>query len=115
MTSVLLAEPECAQHDGTICRGVWQLTHQGWLSRAADSVAAHGARIVLIIVVALISRFLLHRMIRRVTRMSSGGAVPVVLQPLKEKAASALAEAGLLSARRQQRAETIGSVLRSIA
>jgi small conductance mechanosensitive channel len=114
MNSVLLAEPDCARRDGTVCRGVWRLTHQGWLARAADSIAAHGAKIVLIVVVALIARFLLHRMIRRLTSMSGRGTVPVVLQPLKEKAANALAEAGLLSARRSQRAETIGSVLRSI-
>jgi small conductance mechanosensitive channel len=114
MSSLLLAEPDCAKRDGTICRGVWRLTHQSWLSRAADSVAAHGAKIVLILVIALITRFLLHRTIRRLTRMSSRGTVPVVLQPLKEKAANALAEAGLLSTRRAQRAETIGSVLRSI-
>src|SRR5579875_2705459 len=113
MNSVLLAEPDCALRDGTVCRGVWQLTHQGWLSRAADVVASHGAKIIVIIVVALITRFLLHRAIRRLTRIS-GSKVPVVLQPLKEKAATALAEAGLLSARRAQRAETIGSVLRSI-
>lgn len=113
MNSVFLAEPDCATRDGTVCSGVWRLTHQGWLAQAADAVASHGARIVLIVVVALITRFLLHRAIRRLTRMN-GGKVPVVLQPLKEKAATALAEAGLLSARRQQRSETIGSVLRSI-
>lgn len=113
MSAVLIAEPDCALRDGTVCRGVWQLTHQGWLSRAADAVASHGAKIILIIVVALITRFLLHRAIRRLTRIS-GSKVPVVLQPLKQKAATALAEAGLLSARRAQRAETIGSVLRSI-
>src|SRR5882757_1669551 len=111
----MIAEPDCAKRDGTVCRGVWRLTHQSWLSRAADTIASHGAKIVLILVVALITRFLLHRTIRRLTKITGNGAVPVVLQPLREKAATALAEAGLLSTRRQQRAETIGSVLRSIA
>ncbi len=114
-TGRFLAQPSCAEKDGTVCSGVWHLTHQSWLARAADSVTAHGARIILIVVVALITRFLLHRAIRRLTLVSGVSSVPTVLQPLKEKAASHLAATGLLSARRQQRAATIGSVLRSIA
>jgi small-conductance mechanosensitive channel len=114
-TSRFLAEPNCAKNDGTVCSGVWHLTHQSWLARAADTVTAHGARIILIVVVALITRFLLHRAIRRLTLVTGASSVPTVLQPLKEKAAERLATTGLLSARRQQRAATIGSVLRSIA
>ena len=72
-------------------------------------------RIVVIVVVALILRAVLHRMINRVVRPMHLGEVPRILRPFKERAAnSALLEStGLLSARRQQRAATIGSVLKS--
>ena len=72
-------------------------------------------RIVVIVVVALILRAVLHRMINRVVRPMHLGEVPRILRPFKERAAnSALLEStGLLSARRNQRAATIGSVLKS--
>jgi small conductance mechanosensitive channel len=110
-----VGEPGCAKRDGTVCRGVWRLTHQGWLASASDTVTAHAAKIVLILVVGFITRFLLHRAIRRLTRMTGHTMVPTVLQPLKEMASERFAANGLLSARRQQRAETIGSVLRSVS
>jgi len=74
-------------------------------------------RIVLILLVAVVVRALVQRAIRRLTRSTAESDVPLVLRPLKERlAANGLLEtAGLLSERRRQRAETIGSVLGSIA
>ncbi|MGH3713875.1 MAG: mechanosensitive ion channel family protein [Micromonosporaceae bacterium] len=72
-------------------------------------------RILLIVVLALVLRWLAHRAIRRLVRGTSGGT-PMVLRPLREHAPAMFAEAtGLLSERRRQRAETIGSVLRNVA
>jgi small-conductance mechanosensitive channel len=71
-------------------------------------------RILIIILVALIVRFVLHRMIDRLVR-PVGGEVPRLLRPFKERAhnSSFLESTGLLSERRAQRAATIGSVLKS--
>ncbi|MGH3646492.1 MAG: mechanosensitive ion channel family protein [Micromonosporaceae bacterium] len=71
-------------------------------------------RILLIIVLALIARWLAHRAIRRLVRSTSGGT-PTVLRPLKERAPVFAEATGLLSERRQQRAQTIGSLLRNVA
>ena len=72
-------------------------------------------RIVLIIVIALLVRWLAHRTIRRLVR-GGNGEVPLVLRPLKDKAPALVAEAAKLrSERRRQRAETIGSLLRNIS
>jgi small-conductance mechanosensitive channel len=74
-------------------------------------------RIVLIVVLAFIARWLLHRCIDRLIRPTKGGQVPRILSPLKERVDSSgwLDAVGLVSERRAQRAATIGSVLKSVA
>ena len=73
-------------------------------------------RIVVIVAIAILVRWLVHRAITRAIRSTSDSDVPVVLRPLKERmGADALESAGLVSERRRQRAETVGSLLRSIA
>ncbi|MGH2602061.1 MAG: hypothetical protein ACRDJ9_22075, partial [Dehalococcoidia bacterium] len=71
-------------------------------------------RILMITLFALVVRWLAHRAIRRLVR-SPLGAAPVLLRPLKERTPRLAEAAGLLTERRRQRAETIGSVLRNVA
>ena len=75
------------------------------------------ARIALIVILALLVRAGIGRMIKRITRSSTENDLPLLLRPLSERLdiEGFLQNAGLLSERRRQRAETIGSVLRSIA
>ncbi|RJQ74542.1 mechanosensitive ion channel family protein [Pseudonocardiaceae bacterium YIM PH 21723] len=68
-------------------------------------------QIVLILVVALVVRYLVHRAIDRVTR-GDGTSLPTILKPLRERAPESLG--GLISERRMQRSRTIGSVLKSV-
>ena len=86
-----------------------QLGHRGTV------LASHAGRLLLILVLALVLRTLLHRAVRRLVRTVVEGSTPVVLRPLKERARGTMFEAtALLSERRRQRAETLGSVLRSV-
>jgi moderate conductance mechanosensitive channel len=80
-----------------------------------DTLVTAPLRILLVIVVAPVARVLAHRSIDRLTRATSEGTVPRVLSPLKERssAAASRSESAPLSERRQQRADTIGSVLTS--
>ena len=73
------------------------------------------ARILAIIVVALILRLILHRMINRLARPAERAGLPRILRPLREKRGgnAILESTGLLSERRTQRAATIASVLKS--
>nr|WP_189222580.1 mechanosensitive ion channel family protein [Saccharothrix coeruleofusca] len=74
---------------------------------------AEGAlRIALTVVIAVVVRFLLRRLIDRLTRGSGEGRKPRLLKPLRERAPQALGV--LVSERREQRARTIGSVLKSM-
>lgn len=88
-----------------------------FVDQHSDVLIVRPLKIVLIIVVALVVRAILHRMINRLTRSTAEGTTPRILQPLKDRAVSArgsLFEGGAsLSERRRQRAETIGSVLKS--
>lgn len=72
-------------------------------------------RIAITIIVAVIVRWLLHRLIDRLVRPVRGG-VPRILRPFKERIESSrlIESTGLLSERRGQRAQTIGSVIKSI-
>nr|WP_231648699.1 mechanosensitive ion channel family protein [Saccharothrix sp. NRRL B-16348] len=73
-------------------------------------IAEGALRIALTLIIAIIVRFLLRRLIDRMTR-GNGGRKPKLLKPLRERAPQALG--ALVSERREQRAKTIGSVLKS--
>ena len=86
---------------------------QDWVNKHGDSLAAHATRVVVVLVLALAVRALLHRAVNRlVTTAITGGP----FKPLKERAKGTVFDASpLLSERRRQRLETLGSVLRSVA
>ena len=87
-----------------------------WLNHHGPELATRGGRVLLIIVLALVARSLLHRGVKRIVHTAVQGSVPIVLRPLRERAKGTVFEpTALLSERRQQRAQTLGSVLRSIA
>ena len=61
------------------------------------------------------SRALTHRGIRRLTDRTATGAVPTILRPLRNRAPAQSTPVEQITERRTQRAEAIGSVLRSFA
>ncbi|HVV14366.1 mechanosensitive ion channel family protein [Amycolatopsis sp.] len=64
--------------------------------------------IVAIVVVAVLLRWLVHRLITRMTTGISSGRMPAILRPSRAGVSSS-------SERRAQRARTVGSLLRSVA
>jgi small-conductance mechanosensitive channel len=85
-----------------------QFVHDHW-----DAIVIIPIHIVVIILLALGIRWLLFRAINRMVRSTAASDVPMVLRPLKERLNNG-AEAGAVTERRRQRAETVGSLLRSI-
>lgn len=112
MTPPLLTQPSCVQDEGSWCQTVFDLTDNQWLAMYSDLLIAKPLSILLIVLVALVLRYFVHRTISRLTR-GNGGKTPKLLQPLKERRSES-AGAALLSERRAQRARTIGSVLKSL-
>jgi small conductance mechanosensitive channel len=87
-----------------------------WLDDHGSALIQGSGRALLILVLALLFRAALHRLVGRLVRTAVDGSVPVVLRPLRERARGTRFEPSpLLTERRRQRAETLGSVLRSIA
>jgi moderate conductance mechanosensitive channel len=78
-----------------------------------DAIIVKPIHIIVIILLAFGIRWLLFRAIDRLVRSAAEGDTPAVLRPLKERR-STTTEAGMVTERRRQRAETVGSLLRSI-
>jgi len=108
--------PACAFDQGSLCQRVYSLTRADWLSRSADAIVGHAVVVLLIVVVAVVLRQAVHRGVHRLTAGTGVERLPPVLRPLRDRAAASLREAApLLVERRAQRAQTIGSVLRSFS
>ncbi|MBB4689470.1 mechanosensitive ion channel family protein [Amycolatopsis jiangsuensis] len=114
MNAVLSAPPSCISDPSTFCSQVFAVTHNEWLAGSTGWLVTKPLRIILILVIAFIVRYLTRRLIDRVTRLpSTGGKLPALLRPLRERAPDMLGPAVL--ERRLQRAKTIGSVLKSVS
>jgi small conductance mechanosensitive channel len=107
--------PDCL-HASDLCQWIFDQTHNRWLAAGSYYFLLKPATIVLIVVIAVIARYLLRRAITKLANTTSEGSVPTVLRPLKERLPNSLQDAtALFPERRRQRAEAIGSVLRSFA
>jgi small-conductance mechanosensitive channel len=96
---------------GTLCDWVYDRTSNKWLAESSDWLLAKPVQILVILLLAGLVRFLVHRVIRRIAAGAAEGTVPGVLA---KGHASKLLGNPLLSERRRQRAETMSSVLRSV-
>ncbi|MEU8611482.1 mechanosensitive ion channel family protein [Actinoplanes sp. NPDC048791] len=98
-----------------LCTWVLDKTDIQWLANSSYVFILKPLRILAIILVAMLIRWLLHRGIRRLTATTSRAAMPALLKPLRERAdkQQEAAENTFIPERRRQRAEAIGSVLRS--
>ncbi|MFD4676205.1 mechanosensitive ion channel family protein [Lentzea sp. NPDC058450] len=84
----------------------------GFFEKYGPDIIAGGIKIVVILIAAFILRAMLRKVIDRITTPGKEGKKPGLLKPLRERAPQALGN--LISERREQRARTIGSVLKSI-
>ncbi len=107
--------PSCVTEDSTsLCARLYSWFQVDWLAANAQTLVATPLRILLILVVAGIARALINRGIRRLTERTATGQVPTILKPRRSKDGQSHAQlVEQVTARRAQRAEAIGSVLRS--
>lgn len=100
-----------------LCEFIYEQTGVEWLATGGYYLLIKPLRIVLIVVAALIVRYLAHRMVKRLTRGAGAGGAKGhgLLRPLRERMPTSLREAtGMRSERRRQRSEALGSVIRSV-
>ncbi|MCM0675121.1 mechanosensitive ion channel family protein [Micromonospora phytophila] len=105
--------PTCL--DDALCKGVYDMTGSTWFAEGSYWILLKPLRVILILVLAVAARWLVHRTISRLVRTTTDADVPTMLRPLRERIPTAAAEPGeFIPERRRQRAEAIGSVLRSL-
>lgn len=109
MTDVIAIEaPTCATDVGSWCQRVWDTFQVEWLASAADTIL----RILVIVAIALVARWIIFRAINRLTRLSTGN-LPSVLGTIQEKAEQKLLGPNS-QARKESRSKSIGSLFKSI-
>ncbi|MEV7038117.1 mechanosensitive ion channel family protein [Amycolatopsis sp. NPDC051061] len=115
MSPLLTAgQTPCITDASTLCFQVFKATGNEWLAGSTNWLLTKPLKILMIIVIAFVVRLLIKRMINRVTTLPRGnGKLPALLRPLRERAPEVLGSAVI--ERRRQRAQTIGSVLKSMS
>ncbi|GAY07804.1 mechanosensitive ion channel family protein [Pseudonocardia sp. N23] len=107
-------QPICAAEPGTWCARFYQWTHSDFLAESANTIVSKTFAIMLIVVLALVTRWLLHRAIRRLVEGTADSKVSrAILRRTPARMRNGSVEA--VTARRTQRAKTVASVLRSIS
>lgn len=110
--------PACVSDTGSACRIIWDATGNSWLAENSHWLVVKPLRILLIVAVCLLARMLINRAVKRFSQNKAETKVPpAILRPLKERMPNLMVDTdtqALLGDRRRQRAETIGSVLRSL-
>lgn len=97
------------------CDFVYRLTNSAWFAEGSYWILLKPLRVLLIVALAMLARWALHRTIDRLVRTTTDSAVPTMLRPLRERIPTAAVDpAEFVPERRRQRAEAIGSVLRSL-
>ncbi len=105
--------PSCAKASD-LCQWIYDQTGNSWLASGSYYLLTKPLTVLLILLIALIIRYLLNRTIGRLVRSTSEGSVPAILKPLKSRLPNSITDAtSVFPERRRQRAEAIGSVLRS--
>jgi small conductance mechanosensitive channel len=105
--------PACAATDW-FCHWIFSLTGERWLAEAGYYAVLKPARIVLIVLGAIVLHVVARRMLRRLTQRA-GNSRRGLFRPLRQRAAAEPDTAsGLRAERRRQRAEALGSVLRTV-
>ena len=107
-----LAEPVCATDPGSWCERFYRWTDNDFLARSGDVIVSKAFAIAVILVLALVSRYLLHRAIHRLVEGATSTRVSRIVSRRTRPQLGENATAPV-SPRRAQRARTIGSVLRS--
>ncbi len=96
-----------------LCRHMERITGNEWLAEASNWLIAKPLTILLLIVAGLFVRWLLHRVINRLTMRAATGAIPAVIARGKVPEMF-LEHSPAVAERRQQRADTMGGLLKSI-
>jgi small conductance mechanosensitive channel len=109
--SLLTASP-CDEQDQW-CTWVYKATGSNWVAQASDWLIAKPIALLTLLLIALVLRWFLHRMIDRVTHRAAEG-LPTPMLKQRKATEQKKTTAAVVAGRRVQRAQTMGSLLKSI-
>lgn len=101
----------CQRSDSMSCAAVWNWTHNEYLAHAAAWVIGKPLSILALVVFAWVLCWLAHRLINRLTAKAAAGTLSMRWPSLGPPPHPTAAQA----TRRNQRAQALGSLLRSIS
>ncbi len=103
----------CGPDPGVACRLVWDMSRDASAARLVNAYLASPINVVLriafVVILALVTRMLTHRLITRLTNRAAGAG------PSSRQRTPGTAAMLLFTERRKQRAYALGSILRSIS
>lgn len=109
-----MTDTVCPTTNGELCRLVEEATGNAWLAKASSWLIAKPLSILLLLLIGVVVRWLLHRTIDKVTQRAAEGPLPAIIS--RGRVPQMFLEHNAAAAeRRQQRAATMGSLLKSIA
>jgi len=109
-----VTDPVCPTDRSELCHLVDEVTGNEWLAKASHWLIAKPLSILLLILLGVVVRWLLHRAISKVTQRAAEGPLPAIIS--RGKVQQVLLEPNPAAAeRREQRAATMGSLLKSIS
>ncbi len=107
--SSLIPSSDASCETDKLCSQLIDLGLNGWIAEGGYWVIIKPLRILAIIAIAGLIRFLIVRTITKLVSTTSNTAMPSILKPLHEKVPTALLDAtAVFPERRRQRAEAIG-------
>ncbi len=106
----------CANADSNSCDLVWNVTGNETLALAAEWVIGKPLAILSLILIGMLARWLLHKVIDRLTNRAAESAMPSALTrgKLGRRGEKALVTGSQSNARRTQRTKAMGSLLKSV-
>jgi small-conductance mechanosensitive channel len=110
-----VAESVCPVDHGDFCRLVEDTTHNEWLARASNWLFARPLSFLTLLVIGLLVRWLVHRTIDKLVRTAAEGAVPAIMARGGRMSQLFADTHAAMVERRQQRAATMGGLLKSIS
>jgi len=108
-----VATTACPEEGADLCRYVEDVTGSEWIAKASNWLIAKPLSILLLIVIGIVVRWLLHRVIGRITARAATGTMPSFMSQGKVPQMFLEHNAAAVE-RRQQRADAMGGLLKSI-
>ena len=110
------AATDTCEDGETVCDLTFELTDNATAAKVADILIGAPLALAGLVLLALVARWILHRLVDRVVRRAEAGVLPDAVGRLSKTRRSTPTPARdvVTSTRRVQRAKTIGSLLKSI-